>query len=263
VYTEADDLKTLAGLHKDIHEADNALLDGNYDRAISLLTGVIGQRPDTADAITGLARAYWATGDAAAAITVLDNAMRAGVTTDDIRLRLGLYLAESRTDVPRAIEILRTLPDDDMEGLNALGVAYGAAERWNDAIAAFQRILAVDAGNALAMQNIAAMYLSDDNLTSAEQFARRAIDRDPQLAKAHTTLGVVFARSRRLDQAAASWTRAVELDPTEFDAMYNLVILLAESGRIGEARRYAQQFVNTAPRAAFAREVEQLSALLR
>ena len=107
--------------------------------------------------------------------------------------------------------------------------------RWDDAIAAFQQILTIDAGNALALQNIAAMHLSDNDLTAAEQFARRAIDRDPQLAKAHTTLGVVFARSRRLDQAAASWTRAVELDPTEFDAMYNLVILLAESGRIGEA----------------------------
>lgn len=263
VYTEADDLKTLAGLHRDLHEADNALVEGNYDKAISLLTGVIAKRPDTADAITGLARAYWSTGNAGSAITVLDNAMRAGITTDDIRLRLGLYLAESRTDVPRAIEVLRTLPDDDTEGLNALGVAYGAAERWDDAIAAFQKILTIDAGNALAMQNIAAMHLSANNLTAAEQFARRAIDRDPQLAKAHTTLGVVFARSRRLDQAAASWTRAVELDSTEFDAMYNLVILLAESGRIGEARRYAQQFVNTAPRAAYAQEVEQLSALLR
>ncbi len=263
VYTEADDLKNLAGLNRDMHLADEAMAAGDFDKAIGLLTGVVSQRPDTADAVTSLARAYWSAGDPKAAVDTLDRALAAGLQHDEIRLRLGLYLAESRLDVSRAVAVLRTLPDDDIEGLNALGVAYGADSRWADAIAAFERILALEPGNALALQNIAAMHLSRNDLPAAERFARQAIDRDPQLAKAHTTLGVVFARSNRRESAIDAWKRAVSLDATEFDALYNLVVLLADSGLIGEARAYARQFVDTAPRPAFAREVEQLSALLR
>jgi len=263
VYTERDDLKNLAGLNRRLHEADDALHAGDYDRAIALLAAVLDQRPDTADAIVAMARAYWALGDAREAVGVLDRAVASGVTADEVRLRLGLYLAESRLDLPRAIAVLRTLPDDDVEALNALGIAYGAADRWRDAIATFERILAIDSGNALAMQNIAAMYLTGNDLASAERFGRQAVDRDPALAKAHTTLGVVFARSGRRSLAIDEWKRAVSLDRTEFDALYNLVVLLAEAGLMGDARSYAKQFVDTAPRHVYAREVEQLSALLR
>jgi superkiller protein 3 len=263
IYTDADDLKNLAGLNRDMHTADEAMAAGDYGKAISLLTRVISQRPDTADAVTSLARAHWSTGDAPAAIGVLDRALASGVEHEEIRLRLGLYLAESRIDVARGISVLRTLPDDDIEALNALGVAYGAGSRWTEAIATFERILTIEPGNALALQNIAAMHLSRNDLLSAERFARQATDRDPQLAKAHTTLGVIFARTDRRTMAIDAWKRAVALDPSEFDALYNLVVLLADSGLIGEARTYARQFVDTAPQPAFAREIDQLSALLR
>lgn len=263
VYTEKDDLKNLAGINRDMHNADEALQAGDYQKAIALLSAVLALRPDTADAVVALARAHWSAGDAQSAVGVLDRALASGVTADEIRLRLGLYLAESGLDVPRALSVLRTLPDDDVEALNALGVAYGAGGRFADAITAFERVLTVDTGNALALQNIAAMHLSLNDLASAERFARQAVDRDPALAKAFTTLGVVFARSGRRDQAIDQWKRAVELDRTEFDALYNLVVLLAETGRIGEARTYAKQFVDSAPRAAYGREVEQLATLLR
>lgn len=263
VYTEADDLKNLAGINRDMHNADEALQAGDYQKAIALLSAVLAVRPDTADAVVALARAHWSAGEVQSAVGVLDQALTRGVTADEVRLRLGLYLAESGIDVPRALAVLQTLPDDDVEALNALGVAYGAGGRFAEAIAAFERVLAVDSGNALALQNIAAMHLRLDDLASAERFARQAVDRDPALAKAFTTLGVVFARSGRRAQAIDQWKRAVELDRTEFDALYNLVVLLAESGLMGEARSYAKQFVDSAPRAAYGREVEQLAAFVK
>lgn len=263
VYTEADDLKNLAGINRDLHHADEALQSGDYQKAIALLSAVLALRPDTTDAVVALARAHWAAGDARSAVDGLDRALAAGSTADEVRMRLGLYLAESGLDVPRALAVLQTLPDDDVEALNALGVAYGAAGRFRDAIGAFERVLTVDSGNALALQNIAAMYLRLEDLASAERYARQAVDRDPALAKAFTTLGVVFARSGRASQAIEQWKRAVQLDRTEFDALYNLVVLLAESGLMGEARTYAKQFVDTAPRTAYGREVEQLATLLR
>lgn len=260
-YTEADDLKNLVSIDRDLHRANELAGQNRQAESIQLLRAVIAKRPDTTDAHVALARQLWTAGDVGAAIGTLEQALKAGVTNDEIRLRLGLYLAESRTDVNRAIALLAALPEDDAEAVNSLGIAYGAAGRFADAIGAFERVLALDASSGLALQNIAAMHLEQNHITEAEQFARRAVAADPALGKAQTTLGVVLARTGRKAEAIEAWKRAVALDGTEFDAMYNLVVTLLDTGRAGEARTYAAQFVNTAP-ASYQTEIAQLRAFI-
>lgn len=260
-YTEADDLKNLVSIDRDLHRANELAGQNRQAESIQLLRTVIARRPDTTDAYVALARLLWTAGDVGAAIGTLEQALTAGVTNDEIRLRLGLYLAESRTDVNRAIVLLAGLPEDDAEAVNSLGIAYGAAGRFADAIGAFERVLALDSSSGLALQNIAAMHLEQNHITEAEQFARRAVAADPALGKAQTTLGVVLARTGRKAEAIEAWKRAVALDGTEFDAMFNLVVTLLDTGRAGEARTYAAQFVNTAP-ASYQTEIAQLRAFI-
>ena len=218
-----------------------------------------------------MAYTEWESGQWAAAIATLESGLAAGAPDRDLRIRLGIYLAESGTNLPKAIALLESLPDTDVEGLNALGLAYGRAGRYRDAIAVFQKILTLDATSGLAHQNIATMLLEEAGqpggdrgakLRDAEQFARRAVDLDPSLAKGLTTLGVILAQTNRRPEAIESWKRAVQLDPGEFDALYNLIVLLAEGGRIGEARTYAEQYVRTAP-PQLAGDVETIQKLLR
>jgi arylsulfatase A-like enzyme/Flp pilus assembly protein TadD len=270
VFTEADDLKNLVTVDADLHRASVAFQSGRSQDAIALLRAVIARRPDTADAYISLAHAYWESGQLPLAISTLESALTAGAPDRDIRIRLGIYLSESGTDIPKAIRILETLPGTDVEGLNGLGLAYGGAGRYADAIRAFEKILTLDPTNALAMQNIATMRLEeagkvpatrDANLKEAERQVRRALDTDPSLAKGFTTLGVILAQTNRRPAAIDSWKRAVQLDPAEFDAMYNLVILLVEAGRIDEARPLARQFVTTAPPAFYGQAIEQLKTL--
>ena len=182
-----------------------------------------------------LARAHWTAGDAATAIKTLE----------------------------RAITLLKDLPDDDAEAVNSLGVAYSAAGQLSEAIAAFRRVLALDPGNGLALQNIAAIHVQRNSMAQAEDAARQAIAQDPALAKAHTTLGVVLARTGRKPEAIETWKRAVTLDRAEFDALYNLIVLLLEARQIDEARAYAAQFVESAPPARYQAEIQQMKALVR
>jgi len=256
VYTEKDDLKNLVAIDRDLHRASELFRMGLHAEGVALLRSVIERRPDTADAYISLAYAYWESGKWPEAIATLETGLAGDAPDRDIRIRLGIYLAESGTDVKRAIQILETLPKTDSEGLNALGLAYGSAERYQDAIAAFQNVLKLDPTSALANQNIGTMLLREaranpaaaaSKVREAEQFARRAIDLDPALAKAFTTLGVIQAQTNRKTEAIDSWKRAVSLNPGEFDAMYNLVLLLVEAGRIGEARTFGDQYIRTAP----------------
>jgi hypothetical protein len=88
--------------------------------AIVLLRSVVDRRKDTADAYISLAHAYWEGGRVNEAITTLESGLTNGAPDRDIRIRLGIYLAESGTNIPKAITILETLPDTDVEGLNGL-----------------------------------------------------------------------------------------------------------------------------------------------
>ncbi len=256
VYTEKDDLKNLVAIDRDLHRASELFRTGQHAQGVSLLRSVIERRPDTADAYISLAYAYWESGKWPDAIATLEAGLVGDAPDRDIRIRLGIYLAESGTDVKKAIQILETLPRTDSEGLNALGLAYSAAGRYQEAIVAFQNVLALDPTSALANQNIGTMLLQQAQanpataaaqVREAERFVLRSIDLDPALAKAFTTLGVIQAQTNRKTEAIDSWKKAVSLDPGEFDALYNLVLLLVDGGRIGEARTFGDQYIRTAP----------------
>lgn len=274
VYTEADDPKRLVEVDQALHHASAAFQGGRRDEGIRLLEGVIARRPDTADAYMTLSHHYWEAGLPQQALETLERGLRNGAPDRDLRVRLGVYMAESGADPARAIALLEGLPHEDVEALNSLGIAYGAAERYQDAIRTFNRVLALDATNALAYQNLASMTLREAlalsdrtaalaRMQTAEAHARKALATDSGLAGAHTIMGVILSRTGRTSEAIESWKRAVALDASEFNALYNLWLELAAAGRRDEAVEYGRQFIATAPAAFFAEERQQIAKYLR
>ena len=146
--------------------------------------------------------------------------MKNGVTQRDMQVKLGVYLAETGQSA-KAIALLETLPRDDTEALNALGIAYGHGGRRADAMRLFLRAIELDTTNGLAHQNIGTLHLQADDLKSAEASLRQALAIDPTLAGAYTSLGVVLAQTGRAADAIDAWKRAVGLDPTDFDGLFN------------------------------------------
>jgi arylsulfatase A-like enzyme/Tfp pilus assembly protein PilF len=273
VYTEADDPKRLVQIDNDLHQATEFTQQGRRDEAIAMLKSVIARRPDTADAYLSLAYDYWDNGQPQPAIATLEQALKAGAPDRDIRIRLGLYLAESHADSRRAIALLEGMSSEDVEALNGLGVAYGDAGRAADAVRTFQRVLALDPTNGLAYQNLSAIALQQalssnadaerrTKLEEAEAAARKAIDADPALPDAYTTLGVVLASTGRKTEAIDAWKKAVDLDRGQFNALYNLWSELAAAGRREEAILYGRRFVDTAPPAFFAPDIARVRATL-
>ena len=272
-YTEADDPKQLVEVDKDLHTATELSQRGDTQGVIKVLRSVIARRPDTADAYISLAYAYWEAGQPEPAIETLEKGLSSGAPDRDIRIRLGVYLAESHANVTRAIALLEGMSAHDVEALNGLGVAYAGAERYADAIETFKSVLALDPTNGLAHQNIGSMFLREALATSdaddrgrrmqaAEASLRQAIDADPALADAHTTLGVLLSRTGRKAAAIESWKHAVALDAAQFNALYNLWFELASAGRRDEAATYGRQFVATAPPAFFKSDIAEVRKYL-
>jgi len=259
---EADDPKRLIDIDALLHRAGDLYQRGQLKEAAAMFQEAIVRRPDTADAYRYLAFVYWQAGRPQDAIGTLESALARGVSHRDIRVKLGIYLAETgRAD--RAIALLDGLAGDDIEALNALGIAYGQADRTPDAVRTFRRVLELDSSNGLAWQNIGTLELRAGDPQRAESSLRRALSIDDTLPGAYTTLGVVLSNTGRKPEAIAMWERAVALDETEYDALYNLTLTLIETGRSQEARTYGERYVTTAPPALFARDIARVRRRLR
>lgn len=255
-YTEADDPKNLAALDRDMHTATEFSQSGRTQDAIALLKKVIALRPDTADAYMSLSYAYYQLGQVGDAIATLESGIKAGAPDRDIRIRLGIYIAETHANSARAIAVLEGLPDTDVEALNGLGIAYIDAKRFADAKRTFQRALALDPTNGLAFQNLGVNALRNFEatgkknaalLTEAQGDLTRSIEADPSLAGAFTAYGVTMSYMGNKNDAITAWTKAVALDPGDSDTLYNLWVELAKAGRRDEAVRYGQQFLAATP----------------
>ncbi len=260
-FTDADDPKSLISLDHDLHVANDYYSTGRYPEAIKAFEGVIARRPDLVDAYRYMAFVYWQMGQPAAAIKTLEATITLGIADQDVRTRLGTFLAETG-QAAKGVALLAGAPRDDVEAQNALGIAYGQWGRDAEAVAAFERVLAIEPTNGIALQNIGTIRLKQNNLREAESYVRRALAADPSLGNAYTTLGVIFQRTNQMDNAIESWRRAFELDATEFDALYNLTIALAERGARAEASAFGDRFLATAPTAFYAADIATIKRLL-
>jgi tetratricopeptide (TPR) repeat protein len=108
------------------------------------------------------------------------------------------------------------------------------------AIEQFQIAIDRDPNYALALTGLADCYslLRDyasnppaDSMSRAEEFARRAIAIDPQLAEPHAALGQIYYNKWQWSDSEAAYRRAIELNPNYPTAYHWYSVLLFDLGR--------------------------------
>ena len=208
--TDADDPQRLVEIEQMLATANDAWRAGRAEEAAGLYKAIIAKRPDTEDAYRKLALVYWRGGRPQLAIETLETALRNGVTQNEVRVKLGQYLAETG-QAAKAIALLEKDAGDDPDALIALGNAYVIYGRIADGVRTFTRLLLLDPNNALAHQNLGAAQLQGKDFKAAEASLRRAVQLDPSLAGAYTALGVVLASTGRKAEAIDTWRRAAGL----------------------------------------------------
>jgi arylsulfatase A-like enzyme/Flp pilus assembly protein TadD len=265
-YTEQDDPKRLIDLDRMVHDAVELYQRKQPAAAERLYLGILDRRPDMALAYKHLAALQWETGRPGLAIATLERAMKAGAADPGMQAQLGIYLAESgraAAAIPLLEIAARRDGEADIDALNVLGIAYAHAGRFGDALSTFDRLLAVDPGNAMAYENIGSTKLRLGDRPGARAALERAIALNPRSSRAEVGLGALEMHAGNREAAFRHWRRAVELDPSELEALYNLATGLAEAGRGAEAQPYAAAFLKQAPPALYAREIAQVQRLAR
>ncbi len=262
-YTIDDDPKKLIRVNGEIEDVVTLYQSGDLKGALSLVRRVLAERPGMSLALQHLAFLEREAGDLTGAIATLKKALAASPEDVDIAALLGAYLNESGRSKESAslLQVFAERREPDIEVLLAQGAALAQSGRGGQAVATFERALAIDPTNAAAKANLGTAYLVVRDYPKAEGALREALALDPDVSRAHNALGVIAAETGRADEAIEHWKRAVELNPREWDTVFNLARLLRQRGRLAEAEPYVEQFVHGAPAAQYSEDIRRLQSL--
>ncbi|MBE9066530.1 tetratricopeptide repeat protein [Leptolyngbya cf. ectocarpi LEGE 11479] len=111
---------------------------------------------------------------------------------------------------------------EEAYAVNWLGLAYQAQERYDEAIASYQKAIALDPDYATAYNNLGTTYSELKQYDDAIASYQKAIALDPDYAKAYSNLGTTYSDLKQYDDAIASYQKAITLDPDDATAYNNL-----------------------------------------
>jgi tetratricopeptide (TPR) repeat protein len=163
--------------------------------------------------------------------TVLDLDV-AGLKSDtDAALRTGLVrplappVEQAETWFERATEC-----DDD-------------PARWDEAIEAYRRVVAIDPTYAAAWNNLGLLLHRVGQYREARAAYEAALKQDPRCCESAYNLGSLDEDEGRIEDAVGHYRRALDLSPDYADAHFNLAAVLARAGRPGDAVKHWQRYL--------------------
>jgi Flp pilus assembly protein TadD/predicted aspartyl protease len=101
------------------------------------------------------------------------------------------------------------------ESLANYGDALWAVGLFEDSERTFQEALAVDRDNGRALHGVARSLAARNKLTEALTTAQAALNKDPRDAEFHHTVGSIYERMRRYEEAANAYSSYINLLPNK------------------------------------------------
>lgn len=113
-----------------------------------------------------------------------------------------------------------------------------------------RRATALEPGLAAAWNNLGIILQEAGKLEESAACLERVVALQPDYVEAHNNLGNTYKRMGRLDKAAARYEHALALFPNYAEAHSNLSLLLNDLGRHDEAAERARRAIDLNPRCA-------------
>ena len=147
---------------------------------------------------------------------------RAGETTDGslaVAARIGFVRTALRIgrfqEAQREAMSLRTIAPRNPEALSAYADALWSAGMFDEAETSWRDALSMAPGSSRGRHGLARALASQSKLEQALDEAQAALKSSPRDAELHHTVGSIFERMRRYEQAAAAYTNYINLLPNK------------------------------------------------
>jgi arylsulfatase A-like enzyme/Flp pilus assembly protein TadD len=261
-YGPADDPKNLIAVDRDLHNIVELFQLQKSKEAIPIARKLVREHPKMKAGYLQLGYLLQQNGDPQGALRVYEQAIANGLGGESLDRKRGLLLSESGQPAA-AVRVLEPYREsEDLETLNALGIAMTDAGRPQDGLVVFSRALALQPRNALAFLNSGIAYIKLDRLEDARASLEKALSISRRSPRALNALGVVYSRLGQPRKALEAWSACVRVDPTQWDALYNLGRVAGELGDWKKAREALTQFADTAPPQRYAKDIREVRGVL-
>jgi Tfp pilus assembly protein PilF len=111
-----------------------------------------------------------------------------------------------------------------------------AAGDLKQALASYQKVLAMEPKNHLILNNVASILVRQGLNDEAICYAERAITSKPQYVPAHINLSIAYLQKNNRSEGESCLRRALAVEPTNRLALKNLGVLLEKQDRLEEAQ---------------------------
>jgi superkiller protein 3 len=107
---------------------------------------------------------------------------------------------------------------------------HASAGNADEAIAVYERLVAMDLARPIALTNMGLLRFDDGALTEAESLFREAVELDPSLSQAHLGIATLRARLRQWEEAKVAFEAAMREAPTNAQAHLGRIACFAQLG---------------------------------
>lgn len=195
----------------------------SVDAAIQSLEGLAAERPNNALVDAALGRAYlyrynltrdksWAEKAAAAVARARASAPdlpEVDATLGELLLRTG-----KAREAVAAFQKALALQPNNFDALLGLARAHDAAGDSASAEAAYKRAIELQPGYFAAYSKLAGFYFNHGQFESASRAFERVTQLTPDNARAFANLGAAYHRMNRYEDALAAYRKAIAIEPT-------------------------------------------------
>jgi len=215
------------------------------DQAISEFEKIVALDPTSVEERLVLGQLYHVKNDEKGAEQQFKTALSIEPDTEEAVLNLARLYSE-KGDIDHEAKVIESVPVDHrtpkME--DVLGSAYEQLKRTKDAIAAFQRAVDMEPGDANSLDALGKALLDDNQLDEAFKQFKALADADPENTEALVHICEIQRRQGKYEDALTTIRKARKGAPDDLDAGYNEGLLLDVLGRFDEAAQVYQQMVD-------------------
>jgi len=229
-----------------LEQATLLLQQGKHDDALKFLEGIAAADPARRRVVRQIGIAYYRKSDFLRAAASFKKALEEDPGDNEAVQLLGLsyYLAGRPAEAIAPLEKVQTwYPSANVDAAYILGLCYMQTKDYPSARKAFARMFGVPDDSAAGYLFTARMLLRQDFSLVAEEYAKKAVDLDPKLPRAHMLLGELYLYKSRVPEAMEQFQKELELNPGEAAVYYKLADGYSRLQQYEEAEKLLQRSI--------------------
>jgi len=147
----------------------------------------------------------------------------------------GLAACGNKSDHIRELQQQVWQNPDDAEAYLRLGKGYARLQRFDEAVEAYRRAIALEPGLDEAYSALGASLFNQKKFAEALPYIKKRVETAPDDSLRHFDLGNVYMNLKQYDNAVLSYRQAIDNSYSFDEAYYNLAVALARAGKSEDA----------------------------